>query len=55
MFHIYKSKFQLKDLTIKIKLLRILEKNLRDNIYRLWGEKDPTTTTITTTTTATTK
>lgn len=40
MFQIYKSKFQLKDSIIKIKMLRILEKNLRDKAYSLWGKKD---------------
>lgn len=40
MFQIYKSKFQFKDSIIKIKMLRILEKNLRDKAYSLWGKKD---------------
>lgn len=40
MFNIYESKFQFKDLIIKIKMLRILEKNLRDKAYSLWGKKD---------------
>lgn len=41
MFHIYKSKFQFKDLIIKIKMLRILEKKSKRQGIRSMGKERP--------------